>query len=120
MEPSECAKRVYIAGPIKGMENGNRESFLTYARELARLGYTPVNPWDIKPSHDGPCIGLEVEHGDGTHRYGCYLRADIEVLMHCDAFTLMPGWTNSVGATTEMKVALAIGIPRIVLRMESE
>jgi len=103
--------KVYIAGPIKGMPDGNRAAFKQRAEELLLLGHLPVNPWDIPPDHDiGECIGDPVDHSDSPHRYGCYLRADIEQLMYCDAITMLPGWENSVGACTELGVAMAIGL----------
>lgn len=49
--------RVYIAGPIAGKPNGNREKFQQAADLLVGLGYEPVNPHDIPANHEGPCIG---------------------------------------------------------------
>lgn len=101
--------KVYIAGPIAGTVNGNRDAFAQRAKELAGQGYEPVNPWDIPASHDGPCIGAPVEHEE-VHRYGCLLRSDIEVLMHCGGISLLPGWQGSVGARTEYHVARSLGL----------
>lgn len=104
--------RIYIAGPIGGMPNGNREAFNERARLLKEQGHEPVNPWDIFPKdHDTPCIGGEASNSQGTnHRYGCMLRADIEIMMYCDAISLLPGWADSPGATTEEHVARALGL----------
>lgn len=111
--------RVYIAGPIKGQIDGNRAAFAKAAKMLSAVGYTPVNPWDISADHDtGECIGPEVDHGDNSHRYGCFLRADIMALMFCDAITMLPGWQNSTGARTEYQVAMALGLK--VLRIEED
>ena len=102
--------RVYIAGPIAGKENGNREAFAQRARLLVEMGLEPVNPWDIPPDHDqGSCCGAPVPH-ESVHRYGCLLREDIKILMYCDAITLLPGWQDSVGASTEEHVARSIGL----------
>jgi uncharacterized protein DUF4406 len=54
-----------------------------------------------------------VDHTD-EHRYGCFLREDLMVLLFCDGFTLLPGWEESVGASTEEHVARALGLPLIV------
>lgn len=105
--------KVYIAGPIKGRENGNREAFAQRAAELRTQGHEPLNPWDIPPHHSsGACVDEPVDHeGDWDgHLYGCFLRADIEKLMYCDAISLLPDWEQSKGATTELTVARAIGL----------
>ena len=101
--------RIYIAGPIAGIPDGNREAFALVAQNLKEAGYEPVNPWDIPPVHEGECIGRTVEH-EPNHRYGCLLRSDIEALMHCDAIFLMEGWEQSVGAQTEEHVARSLGL----------
>ena len=107
--------RVYIAGPIKGMPNGNREAFAAAATELKALGFAPVNPWEIPPGdHPGQqCIGEPVD--GAAHHYGCYLRADIVELLACDAITMLPGWDLSKGASTEHHVAASIGLRMVVL-----
>jgi len=110
--------KIYIAGPIAGKENGNREAFAERAKELEALGHEPVNPWDIPPDHDtGACIGGKVYH-DSEHEYGCFLRNDIVVLMWCDAITFLDGWEDSTGASTEAHVARSLGIP--IFRMLAE
>lgn len=108
--------KVYIAGPIAGKENGNREMFAKAAELLKKRGHEPVNPFDIPGDHpDGPCIGGPASQEDGSHEYGCYLRADIMVLMFCDAIGVLPGWETSKGAATEVHVAQSIGLETIWL-----
>ncbi len=102
--------RVYIAGPINGKPNGNQEAFQLRAEELEAQGHEPVNPWDIPPDHNGPCTGDPVDH-EPTHRYGCYMRKDLEALMTCDAISLLPGWVHSRGASVEYSVASILGMP---------
>lgn len=108
--------RVYIAGPINGYHDGNREAFLRRARELTAAGYEPVNPHDIPADHPGsPCVGPPLaDRPDDPHHYGCYLRADIAVLLTCDGISLLPFWGSSVGASTEEHVARSIGLPWIL------
>lgn len=102
--------RVYIAGPINGRPDGNRAAFKDAADRLRSQGFEPVNPWDIPGDHEGPCIGGPVDHSENDHQYGCYLRADIEVLMYCDAICFLDGWEESKGASTEAHVARSIGL----------
>lgn len=104
--------KVYIAGPINGRPDGNRAAFALRAKELIAMGHEPLNPWDIPPDHDaGPCCGGPVDHEDGPHQYGCYLRADIiTFLQTCDAISLLDDWEQSRGATAEEHVARAVGL----------
>ena len=105
--------KVYIAGPINGIPNGNREAFALRAKELVALGYEPLNPWDIGPEHGNVvCCGGPVDDDGGlNHQYGCYLRADIiTFLQQCDAISLLDGWRRSKGATVEESVARAVGL----------
>lgn len=101
--------KVYISGPIKGYPNGNREAFAARVESLTTLGFTAVNPHDVEPKHAGPCRGEALE--GKAHRYGCYLAADIAVLLVCDMITTLPGWQTSTGAKVEMMIAKAVGIP---------
>lgn len=102
--------KVYIAGPIAGKVNGNREAFAERAAQLKEMGHEPLNPHDILPVHGmSPCIGEPLE-GDSEHQYGCYLRADIEQMMFCGGITLLPGWWRSKGASAEEYVARSIGL----------
>jgi hypothetical protein len=113
------SRRIYIAGPIAGIEDGNRAAFAKRAEKLKLARFEPVNPWDIPPDHpaDVSCAGRLVDHSQ-THRYGCFLREDIKVLMTCDGFTLLPGWQDSIGASTEEHVARSMGLPLIVFDEE--
>jgi hypothetical protein len=108
-------RRIYIAGPMAGVEDGNRPAFAKRAEKLKLARFEPVNPCGISPEHptDIPCVGRPADHST-DHRYGCFLREGIKLLMTCDGFTLLPGWDGSVGASAEEHVARALGLPLIV------
>jgi hypothetical protein len=107
--------RVYIAGPIAGISDGNKEAFRARAQQLIAAGHEPLNPWDIPAWHPGhKCIGKPVEHST-EHLYGCFLRSDLMRMMFCDGISLLDGWENSKGARTEEHVARSIGLELINL-----
>lgn len=107
-------KRIYIAGPIAGQPDGNREAFRHRAALLESMGFIAVNPHEVDHSHEGECIGDATDRPEDEHRYGCYLRADVEVLMKCDGYTLLPEWATSRGARVERHVASIIGLPLLI------
>lgn len=89
--------RVYIAGPMTGIDEYNFPAFNAAARALAEEGLVPVNPAD-----HGLVEGAE---------WGDYLRYDIAQLATCEAIYFLPGWTASKGACLEHHLALALGMP---------
>ena len=46
--------RVYIAGPMSGIENSNFPAFHAAAAELRALGHEVVNPAELNPDPDSP------------------------------------------------------------------
>ena len=77
--------KIYIAGPMTGIENYNRESFFAMAERLNKFGHVCLNP---ASNPDG------LTHAEYMHL--CYAMIDV-----CDAIVLLPGWENSKGATLE-------------------
>lgn len=106
--------RVYIAGPIAGYPNLNREAFTSAAEKLLSLGHIPVNPHDVAPTvhDDGECIG---DPTAGDHGYGCFMVPDLRALLGCRGYTLLKGWERSRGATVEEAVAKICGFTYVNL-----
>ena len=93
-------KTIYISGPMKGLENLNREAFEKAERLLRECGYFPINP------HRFP----------EQETYDDYLMIDLEMIaMTADAIALLPGWENSPGAKKELKAALDLNLKVLVL-----
>lgn len=88
--------KVYIAGPITGVE-GYEDNFNKAAERIRRIGCKPVNP--IK---DGLVDGWE---------YKDYIDRGLRLLMESDVVFLLPGWTHSPGAMLEENYARTVGIP---------
>ena len=53
---------------------------------LQAKGHEPVNPHDIIPTR------RMIEENQKDPKYLDYLKADIAVLMFCDAYVLLDGW----------------------------
>jgi hypothetical protein len=83
--------KIYISGPISGIERGNRPAFVLGEEILKSLGHEPVNPHKL---------GHEPDDDWSTR-----MRRDIAALVTCDAVALLPGWEDSRGAKIEAGLA---------------
>ncbi|EEX0648127.1 DUF4406 domain-containing protein, partial [Escherichia coli] len=78
--------RVYIAGPMTGYENFNREAFHKTEEVLKREGHTVLNP-AVLPD------GLTQPH---------YMDICMAMLRCVDAVYMLKGWQQSAGAGAEL------------------
>jgi hypothetical protein len=88
--------RLYISGPMSGIEGHNFPAFDEAARALRRAGFVVINPADR-----GIVYGWEWED---------YLRNDLVDLLACDGVATLPGSTASRGANLEAHVASSLGM----------
>ena len=86
------SKKVYISGPMQGIEDFNYPAFNQAERELKEAGFVVINP----TRHPE---GLEYE------QYMQYAMLDVEI---CDIVMLLPNWTGSPGAKREAKKAYSL------------
>jgi len=93
---SERANRIYVAGPMTGIEDFNFPAFNAAAETLRAAGYIVENPADH---------GL-VEGAD----WADYLAYDLTRLGLCDTIYLLPGWEKSKGAQLEFLIAERLGM----------
>lgn len=89
--------RIYISGPMTGIEDHNFPAFLVAGERFHKAGWDVVNPAD----NFGGRTDLPRE---------IYLRSDVALLAQCDAIALLPGWEESRGATLEAIIAAEIGL----------
>lgn len=90
-------KRIYVAGPMTGILDHNFPAFHAAANRLREAGWDVVNPAD----NFGGRTDLPRER---------YLRADVALLVQCDAIAMLPGWENSLGAGLEYLLACEFGM----------
>lgn len=88
--------RVYISGQITGLPFEEVErNFNEAEQRLEAEGFTAVNPLNN---------GLTVDHKWIEH-----MKADIKMLLECDAIYLLKSWRQSKGATIERDLAVSLG-----------
>lgn len=90
--------RLYISGPITGLDDLNKPAFAEAAQQLRAAGHVAINPHDVGQASE---LLLPWEE---------YLKADlVAMLLMADALALLPGWVNSRGALLEHHIADALG-----------
>lgn len=87
-------RRVYIAGPMSGLPEFNYPAFHAEAARLRKLGYHVENPAEKKEQPT----------------WAAYMRQAITYMLTCEIVALLPGWTESRGATLERYIAQQLGL----------
>jgi len=86
--------KIYIAGPMTGIEDHNYPEFNRVAAILRRAGHDVVNP------AENPECGSWVE----------YMRISLKQVCNVEAIALLDGYLNSKGARLEVLVACELGM----------
>lgn len=94
-------KKIYISGKMSGLPEENFPAFNEAAAKLRAKGFTVVNPAELK---------VDVTGLTGRARWQKFLKADLKVLIDCDAIVMLPGWGSSEGALLERYVARKLGL----------
>lgn len=95
--------KLYISGPITGIEDNNRRAFALAQHRLMISGYEVLNPHTL-----GPQSGYQ----DGL-RWSDYLKTDLEAILveKVDGVATLPGWYKSPGAMLETEMCLKLDLP---------
>ena len=106
---------IYIAGPMRGIEDFNFPAFDRQEELLKKQGWVVINPAELDRQHGSPETG-PMEY-DPTTDYEDRefmrdaLKRDLTVIAKdCTAIYCMSGFENSRGAKAEYHLAKAIGI----------
>lgn len=89
--------RLYIAGPMTGVEELNYPLFHQVQAELVSAGYRVFNPANNNPIMSDP-------------RWSDYMRMAVQQVALCDGVAVLPGWQDSAGASLEVRLANDLGI----------
>lgn len=98
--------KVYISGPITGIDFGNRFAFMCARSALELCGYEAVDPGEVQL--------------DDEASWSDYMRADLKLLLDCDFIYMLDGWEDSKGARIERELAENLGIEEINVDQERE
>jgi hypothetical protein len=96
-------EKIYIAGPINGIPDGNKHGFLAMANRLEELGYDYINPrakgWE------------EADIPEGMDLWTYMMKLSLQEMMDCNSILLLDGWEDSRGASIEYRLALDLAMP---------
>src|SRR5579875_1365305 len=87
--------KVYLSGPMRGIERLNADKFARAARYLQSQGHDVFNPAETDPQ----CPLRRAMEADLT-----YICRTAEIV------ALLPGWERSLGAFAEWALARALGL----------
>lgn len=108
--------KIYIAGPMSGKPDWNFSAFFEAEAQLQSLGHTVINP----AHNDGETVEEALASAGAPDRpnnpWSYYMRRDLPHVLEVDALCVLPDWQSSKGASLEVEVAQAVGIPLMILR----
>lgn len=113
IENPGLVKTVYLSGPMRGKPDLNRETFKKVQGEMEKAGFKVVNPHDLDGRGAPKAGGTDEEFARKA------IKRDLRYLLgnhpanipSAEGIVLLEGWEKSRGATAEVGVARAIGIP---------
>ncbi len=90
--------RIYISGPMTGIDRWNFPAFKATASEYRGAGFDVINPAELDGDEDPANL-----------KWSDCLRRDLSALMLCDTIVMLPGWSESRGSQLEHHVAVELG-----------
>lgn len=106
--------KLYLAGPMTGIEHFNFPAFDAAAKHLRDAGHTVFNPADNDRENgfDGKsAAGDPVEAAAKGFDLRTALKQDLSwICDHAEGIALLPGWEESRGARAEVALGRALGI----------
>lgn len=88
--------KIYISGPMTGIEDLNYPAFNKADELLKRQGYDTFNPAKI--------------NGKDDWDWQDYMKPCIKAIPDCTHILLLAGWEDSRGAKIELNIARTLGL----------
>lgn len=123
---TDTPKRIYLAGPMRGLPNFNFPRFHAVAKALRMDGHDVFSPAEKDNERHGTDISAGNTTGDekiAAQQHGFNLRdalaMDLDyICKQATTIALLPGWEKSTGAQAEWRTALALGLEIVYLHEE--
>lgn len=101
------SKKIYLAGPMRGIPEFNFPAFHKVAAKLRAEGYEVFSPAE-KGEEIVLSANPNLQHDTDFRRD--VFKADAIAICDSDIIALMPGWESSSGARAEWALALTVGL----------
>jgi hypothetical protein len=108
--------KIYIAGPMSGVENFNFPLFFETEEKLKELGYEVINPAHNDGETLEEALAMAGTPDKPNNPWSYYMRRDLPNVLNVDALCVLPNWRRSKGALLEVHIAKALGLPIYVLK----
>jgi hypothetical protein len=104
-------RTVYLAGPMSGYKDFNREAFAEASEQLRRAGYVVINPAELDTPEELVLLDPHDPNFAGSPKWAEFLARDLgHVCDHrTEAVVVLPEWHRSRGARLEVYVASELG-----------
>lgn len=114
--------KLYLAGPMRGIEDFNFPAFHRNAAMLRMRGHHVFNPAERDEKEHGPDIGKNPTGDEriAAARHGFSLREALGddcawICAEAEGIALLPGWDSSKGAKAEKALGEALGLEILYL-----
>jgi|TARA_R110001583_G_scaffold77308_2_gene210558 hypothetical protein len=112
---SEREPTIYIAGPMRGIEDFNFPAFDRQAQVLGKQGWKVINPAEMDRQDGLPCSGpMEydpaINYEDREFMRDALKRDMVAICDECTAMYMMSDFETSRGARAEWHLAKALGL----------
>ena len=104
------ARRVYVAGPMRGYPDFNFPAFDAASARLRAAGWVVLSPAEIERADGFDERGMTGNEPLEGKRMKDIVRRDIGAVLASDAIYLLRGWDKSTGALAELAVARWLGL----------
>jgi hypothetical protein len=108
--------KIYIAGPMSGVEDFNFPLFFETEEKLKELGYEVINPAHNDGETLEEALAMAGTPDKPNNPWSYYMRRDLPNVLNVDALCVLPNWRRSKGALLEVHIAKALGLPIYVLK----
>lgn len=102
-------RKVYIAGPMRGLPLSNFPAFDRAKALGMSKGWTVISPADMDRIFGYDPADAATSNSDVLGTLSDIMLRDLAELANCNALALLPGWENSTGARVEVMFALFVG-----------
>lgn len=114
MSPTTTKRKIYIAGPMRGIVYYNYWAFENAENILKDIGYEVINPHRIDQANGLDVLSLPENTDWNTLPESLVLNTtimhDVSAILSCTDIFMLKNWDISIGATAEHRLALWAGL----------